>query len=185
MKLYEFVHRNSRQNYENCQNKYKYSFSVCVVPESLLLGVLKMISDEEYSISGTPPEIKEAANLATLHLLPQKSKEKYEFAYKRFMDYRQSKNADSYSENVVLAYFLDLSKKLKSSTLWANYSMVRSTLSVKHNVDISKYQKLRAFLKRQSDGYRAKKSKVLSEEHIQKFILEAPDDTFLTIKVRK
>lgn len=142
-----------------------------------------MDSESELSLSCTPPDIVEAANSATCDLLPQKSKEKYENAYKRFMDYRQSKHIKSFSENVILAYFADLSTKLKSSTLWSNYSMIRSMLVVKNNVDIAKYQKLRVFLKRKSDGYKAKKSKILTMEYVQQFILEASDDSFLVTKV--
>lgn len=152
---------------------------------NLIAGVLesKMISDDEISIPGTPPELVEAVNTASLELLPKKSREKYENAYRRFMDYRMSKNTSSFSENVVMAYFLDLCLKMKSSTLWANYSMLKSTLALKHNVDISTYSKLRSLLKRQAQGYRAKKSKILTKEEIEKFIQEAPDKENLMIKV--
>lgn len=74
---------------------------------------------------------------------------------------------------------------MKSSTLWANYSMLKATLSIRHNVDISKYLKLRALLKRQADGYKLKKSKILTKEQINKFIQEAPDKECLMIKVPK
>lgn len=152
---------------------------------NLIAGVLesKMISDDEISIPGTPPELVEAVNTASLELLPKKSREKYENAYRRFMDYRMSKNTSSFSENVVMAYFLDLCLKMKSSTLWSNYSMLKSTLALKHNVDISTYSKLRSLLKRQAQGYRAKKSKILTKEEIEKFIQEAPDKENLMIKV--
>ncbi|XP_050300116.1 uncharacterized protein LOC126738720 [Anthonomus grandis grandis] len=66
------------------------------------------------------------------------------------MDYRTNKNVTSFSENVVMAYFLELGSKMKYSTLWANYSMLKATLDIRHDVDISKYSKLRAFLKRQA-----------------------------------
>jgi hypothetical protein len=61
--------------------------------------------------------------------------------------------------------------------------MLRSTLLVRNEIDISKYQKLQAFLKRQGDNYKPKKSKVLSKDEIDKFITEALDDTYLMIKV--
>ncbi|KAJ8912574.1 hypothetical protein NQ315_006646 [Exocentrus adspersus] len=51
-------------------------------------------------------------------------------------------------------------KKMKSSTLWSVYSMLRATLNIYNKVDIGTYLKLRAFLK-----------------------LEAPDDTYLSTKV--
>ncbi|KAJ8965930.1 hypothetical protein NQ317_008866 [Molorchus minor] len=45
----------------------------------------------------------------------------------------------------------------------AQYSMVKSCLIIYDNIDISKFPKLIAFLKRTGDGYQAKKSKILTE----------------------
>lgn len=59
--------------------------------------------------------------------------------------------------------------------------MLRSCLSLYKNVDISKYHKLQALLKRASDGYTRKKFKILDD--INKFIREADDQLFLAIKV--
>lgn len=81
------------------------------------------------------------------------------------------------TEQVLLAYFENLSKKYKSSSLWAYYSMI-----MKKNLDISKYIQLIAFLKRKSDGYKPKKSKVLTRDDVTKFLHEA-DDEYLLIKV--
>lgn len=143
-----------------------------------------MDSDDDVKVFGTPPELEATAKNVILNLLPNKSKEKYEFAYKRFVDYCHEKNTTSRSENVMIAYFSDLSTKLKASTLWSNYSMLRATLSTKEDIDISKYSKLRAFLKRQGDNYKPKKSKVLSYEQIETFITQAPDHIYLMNKVR-
>jgi hypothetical protein len=55
--------------------------------------------------------------------------------------------------------------------------------SKKWHRHISKYLKLQAYLKRQCDTYKPKKSKVLSKSEIDKFFTEAPDDTYLMIKV--
>ncbi|XP_031350882.1 uncharacterized protein LOC116176442 [Photinus pyralis] len=52
--------------------------------------------------------------------------------------------------------------------------MLRTILSIRHNVNISNYEKLRAYLKRQNVGYKPKKSNVLSETEIEKFLNEAP-----------
>ncbi|XP_050509829.1 uncharacterized protein LOC126886807 [Diabrotica virgifera virgifera] len=52
--------------------------------------------------------------------------------------------------------------------------MLRAVLNFRHNVDISKYAKLRAFLKRQNMGYQAKKSSVFSEADIDTFLNNAP-----------
>jgi hypothetical protein len=70
------------------------------------------------------------------------------------------------NEKVLLAYFENMSKMYKSSRLWAFYSMLRAMISMKKNVDISKYGQLIAFLKRQAEP---KKSKVFSKNEIARF----------------
>lgn len=62
--------------------------------------------------------------------------------------------------------------------------MIRTSLKVYENVDVAKYHRLIAFLKRQHVGYEAKKSSIFSRDEIDKFLQNAPDDTFLIIKVR-
>jgi hypothetical protein len=116
-----------------------------------------------------PLEIIEAASSAVLNLLPNKSRKLYDAAYNRFREWCVEKKARIYTENVLLAYFSEKSKDYKSSTLWAQYSMIRSSLIVNTNIDISKYPKLMAFLKRNSDGYQAKKSKVLTRDQMEIF----------------
>jgi hypothetical protein len=103
---------------------------------------------------------------------------------KRFFNLAENgKKTTQYTEDVCLAYFFEKSNNYKSSSLWSFYSMLRSTLLVRNGIDISKYLKLQAYLKRQCDTYKPKKSKVLSKSEIDKFITEAPDDTYLMIKV--
>uniref|UniRef100_A0A6P7FZ84 Uncharacterized protein LOC114335748 n=1 Tax=Diabrotica virgifera virgifera TaxID=50390 RepID=A0A6P7FZ84_DIAVI len=61
--------------------------------------------------------------------------------------------------------------------------MLKSTLSLKSNIDISKYNKLIMFIKKKRTSYVPKKSKTLEKEQVQKFISDAPNDVFLMIKV--
>lgn len=135
------------------------------------------------TIVGTPPEIAEIAKIATLDLLPEKSKARYKKERDNFLAWCEEKNAKNITENVLLAYFSEKSKLFKSSTLWSMYSMLRSTLVLEDNVDISKYHKLMAFLKRKSVGYVAKKSRTFCKDDIDKFIGEAPDKDYLMLKV--
>ncbi|XP_074034595.1 tyrosine recombinase XerC-like [Leptinotarsa decemlineata] len=139
--------------------------------------------DSDHSdIRSTPPDVMDAANEASKTLLPQKSLSVYENTYEKFMAWRKTKNINSFSENVILAYLSELSKNFKAATLWSNFSMLKSTISIKKNINID-YPKVRAFLKRKSEGYVPKKSRVLEKEQILKFIQEAPDEKFLLTKV--
>ncbi|KAJ8965834.1 hypothetical protein NQ317_003726 [Molorchus minor] len=128
-------------------------------------------------------EIVEAANIAISNLLPTKSRSLYDIAYNRFKKWCAEKNVQVYSENVLLAYFSENAKNYESSTLWAQYSMVKSCLIIYDNIDISKFPKLIAFLKRTGDGYQAKKSKILTKSEIDRFLSSADDKEFLMIKV--
>lgn len=130
-------------------------------------------------------DIEEAANIACTSLLPEKSKKRYEITYDVFRKWCDAKYVDIHtSEAVLLAYFLEKSKKYTSpASLWCEYSMLRSTISLNDNVDISKYAKLRAFLKNKNIGYRPKKSEVFTIEQIVKFLSEASDQTYLMKKV--
>ena len=128
-------------------------------------------------------EILNAANAAFSNLIPEKSKKFYELTYRKFMKWRERKQCRSFNEDVFGAYFGELAKDKKPSTLWAQYSMLRAMLVNKNNIDISKYLNLRAFLKRKSDGYHPKKSNTFSKEQIIKFINEAPDHVYLLTKV--
>jgi len=142
------------------------------------------MSSSDVSYPSTPPHIRESARNVTLNLLPQKSKTRYEKEYSVFIKWcLANKAGSSYSENIVLTYLAEIGKSKKSSTLWSIYSMLRTTLLIKHDIDISKYTKVIAFLKRQSVGYKAKKSEIFKREEINKFLLEAPDDRYLMIKV--
>lgn len=140
-------------------------------------------SSSEDELALTPPEIMEAANITSLNLIPEISKKKYEATYKQFMEWRIEKKSNSCSENVLLAYFGELTNKYKASTLWSTYSMLRTTLNINNNVNIGNYAKLRAFLKRKSHGYRPRKSKIFTSEEINRFITEAPDNQYLLAKV--
>ncbi|KAF2903603.1 hypothetical protein ILUMI_02583 [Ignelater luminosus] len=84
------------------------------------------------------------------------------------------------TENVLLGYFNQKLLKLKSFTIWWTFSMLKATLNVKDNMDITR---LVAFLKRKSDNYKPKKSKILKKKETETFLRETPDNKFLMTKV--
>lgn len=128
-------------------------------------------------------DITMAANSAVASLMPEKSKKIYEHQYLEFMKWCAIKNVSEYSEVVLLAYFYEISDKFKSSTLWSVYSMLKSTLAIRNNIDISKFFKLTAFLKNKSKGYRAKKSSIFTRNQLEQFFREASDELYLFEKV--
>ncbi|MGH9701080.1 MAG: tyrosine-type recombinase/integrase [Candidatus Acidiferrales bacterium] len=140
------------------------------------------MSDSE-EINCTPPQLRDAAESLEQGLLPEKSRTRYENVYHIFKSWCAQKGVKkAVSETVILAYFSELAKTKKPSTLWSTYSMLRTTLNIKDKVDISKFPKLLAFLKRQNQGYKSKKSSTFSFENIEAFLKNAPKE-MLTIKV--
>ncbi|XP_048002607.1 uncharacterized protein LOC125239148 isoform X1 [Leguminivora glycinivorella] len=115
--------------------------------------------------------------------LPAKSKEIYKTTYDNFISWQGERNNTSFDENVLLSYFEELSEKFQPSSLWSRYSMLKSVLKCTHSVDFKDYCKLRAFLKKNSEGYVKRKANVLTLENAEKFIDDAPDDKYLATKV--
>lgn len=131
----------------------------------------------------TPETITIEANNVVQNLLPTKSREKYLKAYDNFILWKNRKGAKTFSENIFLAYFQELAKTKQPSTLWSIYSMLKSTVNTNKNIKIDSYSKLVSYLKRLSEGYKAKKSKVFSGQNVETFLNDAPDKEFLATKV--
>jgi hypothetical protein len=138
-------------------------------------------SDEENML--TPEELKKTVKDAELSFLPVKSRDKYIKAYNLFTDWRQEKGANTFSETVLLSYFIELSQTRQPSTMWSIYSMLKATIKTKNNVHIETYPKLISFLKRNAVGHKSKKSKIFTASNIEIFLNEAPDCDFLAAKV--
>lgn len=111
----------------------------------------------------TSLNVDQMAEMASRQLYPEKSKARYEATYKVFKDWCVAKETNAVDENVLLAFFYERSQKLKSpSSMWSEYSMLKTSFIINDNQDISKCPKLIAFLKRKSDGYKPKKSEVFT-----------------------
>ncbi|XP_063370766.1 uncharacterized protein LOC134659090 [Cydia amplana] len=143
--------------------------------ENCLLTENKHIVIDEYNDNvPSPPEIENIAD---------GTKKVYKKRYTKFMEWRKKENISSFSEKVLLAYFQYMSTKYAPSSLWAEYSMIKSTLKLYEKTDISRYGKLLRFLKQKSEGYKVKKSKTFTPSEIEMFIRKAPDEVFLMVKV--
>ena len=75
-----------------------------------------MFSTDDMEFSSTPPDLLEEASNVVNNLLPVKSKKVYEKLYLTFMTWRIKRNVNSFSENVLLVYFEEMSKTMKSPT---------------------------------------------------------------------
>lgn len=140
--------------------------------------------EDSTELCSAPSEVTRSVS-ANDDLVPMKSSKAYEAAYKKFIKWCEKEEVQDFHENALLAYFSELSHKFKwkSSTLWSQYSMVRSMLSIKHDIDISKYKKLRLFLKKQNETFSPKESRILTKEQFDKFLCDAPDEIYLGMKV--
>ncbi|PSN42169.1 hypothetical protein C0J52_17470 [Blattella germanica] len=77
----------------------------------------------------------------------------------------------------------ELSKVFAASSLWCTYSKLKTILRVREKVDVSSFTNIVSFLKKMSVRHVPRKSNVLSRSQIDEFLLNAPDDVFLLIKV--
>lgn len=80
--------------------------------------------DDSFNEVCTPPEIRQAVAEATKNLIPSKSKALYDSTYSNFTSWKERKKGNT-SEKVLLAYFHELSKKYKPSSVWSFYSMLK------------------------------------------------------------
>ncbi|PSN52463.1 hypothetical protein C0J52_14989 [Blattella germanica] len=89
------------------------------------------------------------------------------------------------SERSISPFDLDrsMSKVFAASSLWCTYSKLKTILRVREKVDVSSFTNVVSFLKKMSVRHVPRKSNVLSRSQIDEFLLNAPDDVFLLIKV--
>jgi integrase len=140
---------------------------------------------EEDFEESTPPDLKEIASDFKEHLLPVKSREIYYKQWNKFKAWCNEREVpDNYvSENVLLAYFSELSKQYKVSSLWSILSALKAIALYQLNIDISNYERLKAVIKQQSSTYKAKKSMVFTREQIDKFLTTAQGEEWTVLKL--
>jgi hypothetical protein len=109
------------------------------------------MSQENYNVffvPSTSPKLKNIADCAVSNLIPEKSQRQYDKCYNDFKEWCNKNNVKTVSENVVLAYLMEKSKTVKSSTLWSTYSMLKLTLNIRDGIGVTKFLKLVPFLKK-------------------------------------
>lgn len=152
---------------------------------------IKIISSDEESNdeSSDAEEQRSFENIETSKTsssksLSETSRERYVTGYNAFIEWRNAQKNKSLNESLLLLYFNELAKKMKPSTLKSHYFMLKNTIQANDGVDISNYPLLNGFLKQQSDGFISEQSKVFTSKEIEKFLNEAPDSHYLSVKVK-
>lgn len=106
--------------------------------------------------------------------------------YNAFIDWQNHENRSGFSEDVFLHYFKDLSKNDKSPLLlFREYCMLKNVILKNHSIVLSDYKELRTFLNHQLEQAKMENYKTFTADELKIFINEAPDDEYLTTKVRK
>jgi hypothetical protein len=95
-----------------------------------MLAVRAVEMDDE----DVPDDVLEEASAARYQTLPKKSKLRYEKELEKFTQWQTEKRIKGVDEDVMMAYF----KSIAASSAWSRYSMLKSTLFVFKNVDISR-----------------------------------------------
>lgn len=128
---------------------------------------------------------EEAKSIIETKTLPNKSADRYVLVYDTYMKWKtENKNLLSSSEeNNLVVYFNQLIKKLKPSTVWSVWSMLKKTLSTRDNIDMSRFQRLRSIVKANAKGYKPTKSFIFKWQDILKFINNESDYVYLAAKV--
>lgn len=138
--------------------------------------------DEEDVVRNFDAEAQLIVNTDTL---PKKSVDRYNLVYDSYKKWKlEHKTLLSNSEESnLIVYFKDLTKKLKPSTIWSVWSILKTTLNLRDNVNMNNFLNLKALIKNNSKGYKPKKSLVLKWDEIIRFINNAPDYVHLASKV--
>lgn len=116
-------------------------------------------------------------------VVPAKSNKRYALIYNKFQKWKESNGTTSNSETVFKSYFEELANTKKPSSLYSTYSMLKTMMKMNEGIDISTYHNLSTFLKKKSAGYKPKKAKAFTAEEIERFLNDAPDETWLDVKV--
>ncbi|XP_015117359.1 uncharacterized protein LOC107041359 [Diachasma alloeum] len=155
------------------------------------------LNDSSVDKCTIPQDVLDQVRKAESILIPQGSKPIYDRAYHKFQAFVKEKRIKTVNETVLLGYFnllrrpneIDPCQKDKPgiapSSLWAIYSMLKSTLLAYDKIYISDFHTLLSFLSantKQSDHIK-KKAKIFTEEELARFLETAPDKDWLAVKV--
>ena len=85
----------------------------------------------------------------------------------------------------MLVYFNTVASKYAPTSQWLMYSMLKSVIKIRENIDISKFFMVNATMKKVAQYYVPKKAEIFTQEEVMMFLEEASDDFYLVHKVSK
>lgn len=98
-----------------------------------LLSEPSEFEDDENGSRSTPPNLRNDADNVRRDILPDKSEERYRKQLNHFNSWRNDNDiASRLSDNIVLAYYSELRKTLKASSLFSKMAMLKKTLFVEY-----------------------------------------------------
>lgn len=123
----------------------------------------------------TPPDVKEEAVKARGNLIPRKTQERYLRAYQTFSTWMEEKNTKKIGESTLLAYFNEGLRSKAPTTMWSEYSLLKKTIYINDNIDISQFKSISELLKQHSRTHSKKKAKTFSTNEIDRYLEDAPN----------
>ena len=106
-------------------------------------------------------------------LIPKKSALRYETLFLQMQEWKRVNGLpeNDYTQDTLLVYFDEISKRYAPSTLWTHYSAIKKVLKVQKDVSIKGYENLQDLLKINSSGHVPKKSQASLLTFIKNFLI--------------
>ncbi|XP_014226996.1 uncharacterized protein LOC106652510 [Trichogramma pretiosum] len=111
------------------------------------------------------------------------SLDRYRQEFGIFQIWLKSQEANTVDEELLLAYFKEISSEYNPLTLKSKYSMLKNMIKSSYDIDIGEYEQLKTYLNDIAAGCKVVKTKVFTSEQIQRFLDEAPNEQFLLAKI--
>lgn len=143
-----------------------------------------MKTEDETEEDSVLLHILQVARNVTSNAVPKKSKDKYDLQYDRFNSWKKENKVLATNEDVLLAYFMEISQKYAPSSLWAFHSMLKMKILNQENIQIDQYYRLENYMRGNAKGFKSKKGKFFEPRDVEKFLNEADDTIHLLNKVR-
>ena len=99
----------------------------------------RILEDNDENEVCVPSAVLDEALKAMNKVVPVKSKHSYGKEYTNFCEWKKRKHAKGINKRIIFAYISEWSKNAKSSSVLSCYSQLKKMLSVKENIDVSRF----------------------------------------------